>query len=234
MKRIGIPALVLVAVVAAGCQRNDRRDTAAGTGGSTAVGTSGSTDLSRADRDFIQDVAIANMAEIELGRLASERATIPDVKKYGQMMVDDHTAAGEKLKSVTSKHSITLPTALDDKHRDMREKLAQKQGADFDRDYVDTMVDQHDDLLDKLASRVDKEKLSEWRTKHEDVDANRRELANRKTEETGQTTAITPERSDNPVTMAINQWAAETYPTVFKHLQMAKSIQNTIKNRTTP
>jgi putative membrane protein len=225
MKRIAIPALVLVAAMAAGCQRNDRANTA--TGGGTAVGTSGTADVGRADKDFLEDVAIANMAEIELGRMAVERATNPDVKKFAQMMIDDHTDAGEKLKGAVAKHGITLPTAIDDKHRDTQDKLAKKQGEEFDRDYIDAMVDSHQDVLDKLGSRVDQAKLGEWRTKYED------RLANTKTEERAEAQAVTPEPSDNPVTMTVNQWAADTYPAVYAHLHSAKALDDKIKKRTT-
>jgi putative membrane protein len=224
MKRIGIPALVLVTLVAAGCQRNDRRDTSAG----TAVGTAGSTELSRADRDFVEDVALANMAEIELGKLAAQRGTNADVKKFGQMMVDDHTAAGEKLGAAVTRHTITLPTALDDKHRDLYEKLSKRQGAEFDADYIDAMVDGHEDLLDKLGSRVDQAKLGEWRARYED------RIANKKTEERAEALAVTPEPTDDPVKRSINQWAADTYPTAYAHLQAAKALQDKIKKHTNP
>ena len=227
MKRIGIPALMLVATVAAGCQRTDRADRAK-PADSAAVGTSGSSDLSRADKDFIEDVAIANMAEIELGRMAAERAMNADVKKYAQMLVDDHTAASDTLKSAVAAHSITLPTAIDDKHRDLHEKLSKTQGPDFDRDYIAAMVDGHEELLDKLGSRVDQAKLGEWRTKYED------RLAKQKTEERAEAMTVAPERSDNPVTMSVNQWASDTYPSVYAHLHAAKALDDKIKTRTTP
>lgn len=227
MKKTAIPALALVAAVAAGCQRSDRADTAK-PADSPAVGTSGTADLSRADKDFIEDVAIANTAEIELGRMAAERATNAEVKKYAQTLVDDHTAAGDKLRSAMAMHAITLPTAIDDKHRDLQEELSKKQGADFDRDFIAAMIDGHEDLLDKLGSRVDQAKLGEWRTKYED------RLANRKTEERAEALTVTPERSDNAVTMSVNQWAADTYPSVYAHLHTAKALDDKIKKRTTP
>jgi putative membrane protein len=84
-------------VTIAGCGRNDRRDNAADRPGG-AVGTAGQADkVSRGDKDFVHDVALANMAEIELGKMAAERGTNARVKKFGQMMVDDHTPAGEQL-----------------------------------------------------------------------------------------------------------------------------------------
>jgi len=65
---------------------------------------------------------------------------------------------------VASQYSISVPTELDDKHRDLRDKLAKLQSADFDREYMDAMVDGHKDVLDKVGSRVDKANLAEWKT----------------------------------------------------------------------
>jgi putative membrane protein len=229
MKRIGIPAVVLATVFAVGCQGDNARETAADSP-AKPVGTAGdaNSDISRGDRDFVEKVAIANMAEIELGRMAVARAATPDVKKFGQMMIDDHTAAGEKFRSAVTPHNITLPTALDDDHRDLQDKLSSRQAAEFDRDYIAAMVDGHEDLLDTLGSRVDQAKLGEWRTRYDN------ELARKKTEEHQEATAITPEPSDNPVTASLNKIAADLYPTVYAHLQSAKALDDKLKNRTTP
>ena len=112
----------------------------------------------------MNELAIAGMAEVELGKMAAERSTNAEVKKFGQMMVDDHTAAGDKLKAVASQHNIPVPTALDDKHRDLRDKLAKLQGADFDREYMNAMVEGHEAVASKLESRIDKEDLAKWKT----------------------------------------------------------------------
>jgi putative membrane protein len=227
MKRTWLVWLALTATVAFGCNRSDSSATTSG-GDSGAVGTSGASDkVSGRDKDFVRDAAIVNMAEIELGRLAAERGANPEVKKFGQMMIDDHTKAGDQLKSVASQHSIEVPSQLDDKHNKLRDKLSKLQGADFDREYMDAMVDGHQDVADKLESRVDKAKLQEWKTQMGD------RAAGRRVEERGQTIAILPEKSDNPVTMSINQWAADTYPTVIAHLDAAKALDTAVKQRTT-
>ena len=150
MKRIAILAVAAVATFGIACN-SDRR---ASTADTPAVGTSGrDTDVSKGDRDFVNDLTIANMAEIELGRMAAEKAANAEVKRFGQMMVDDHTAAGEKLKPIAAQHSITMPTELDEKHADLRDKLAKLGGAEFDREYMKAMVGGHEDVVDKLESR---------------------------------------------------------------------------------
>src|SRR4051812_35697422 len=99
MKRTGFLWMAVVSALTVGCSNADRTTTTGQTPNSApAVGTSGK-DVSSGDKDFIHDVAIANMAEIDLGRMASDRAANPDVKSFGKMMVDDHTAAGDRLKN---------------------------------------------------------------------------------------------------------------------------------------
>jgi putative membrane protein len=227
MRRTGFLCIALTAAVAIGCNSTERRDTA-GSKPRDAVGTAGSNDnISRADRDFVHDVAIANMAEIELGRMATERAVSPDVKKFGQTMIDDHTKAGDGLKAVASQNNLPMPTDLDNKHVDLRDKLQQLNGVDFDREYMKAMADGHEAVLDKLGSRVDRKTLSEWKTTAENS------VTGDKVKEPSETKAILPEKSDNPVTMAINEWAANAYPVVYRHMQMAKDIDNDLKKRTT-
>jgi putative membrane protein len=230
MKRIGFLSIALAAVVTVGCDSNRRANTTNTAGDPAAVGTAGEADrnkVSSGDKDFVNDLTIANMAEVELGKMAIERSTNAEVKKFGQMMVDDHTAAGDKLKAVASQHNIPVPTALDDKHIELRDKLAKLQGADFDREYSSAMVDGHEAVLDKLGSRVDKADLAKWKTETTE------RISGQKVTERVHAATILPEKSDNPVTMSINQWAADAYPTVQAHLEAAKALDGGLKRTNT-
>ncbi len=228
MKRYGFPTIALAAALTFGCN-TEHRDTTANPPAGGAVGTAGSeaANVSNGDKDFVKDLATANIAEVELGRMAQDRAVTPDVKKFAQMMVDDHTKANESLTTLASRHNITVPSAMDDKHNDLRDKLATKTGADFDKDYIDAMVDGHQDVLDKLGSRVDKETLEKFKTQTRD------ELTGKKGETKVEAVTILPEKSDNPVTMSINEWAAKSYPVVSAHLDAAKKLQDSVKKRIT-
>ena len=223
MKRIAILAVAAVATFGIGCN-TDRRDNRAD---APAVGTAGRTDVSRGDRDFVNDLTIASMAEIELGRMAAQKGTNAEVKRFGQMMVDDHTAASNKLKPISTQHSIPMPTDLDDSHRDLRDRLSKLSGAEFDREYMKAMVDGHEDVIDKLESRIDKERLTEYKTK------NANPATGRKTTEEIKVDTVLPEKSDDRVTMSINQWAADSYPIVWNHLQKAKALDETLRKNTT-
>jgi len=220
MKRTVIIAVAAMTTFGIACN-TERRNTA----DNSAVGTSGTTDVSRGDRDLVHDIAIANMAEIELGRLAANRGVNTEVKRFGQMIVDDHTAANNKLKAIAEQHNIPMPADVDDSHRDLRERLSKLEGAEFDREFTKAMVDGHEDVADKLESRIDKERLAEYKAKYSAP-------GGRTSEEQVKVDTVLPEKSDDRVTMGINQWAAETYPIVFAHLQQAKSLDEAVRKTT--
>ena len=58
-------------------------------------------------------------------------------------MIDDHSEAGDDLKSVASKHNITIPGAMDAKDEALYDRLSKLSGKAFDRAYVSAMVRDH-------------------------------------------------------------------------------------------
>lgn len=226
MKRTYFLTLVLAAALAGGCRGSDRDQ--APPAGSAPVGTSGeAASVRAADRDFARDAAMTGMAEIEMGRLALDHSRDANVKKFAQMMIDDHTKASENLKAVATRHRIELPAQVDDDHRDKAEAIGKKNGPEFDQDYADAMVDGHQAFVDKLESRVDKDTLAEWKSRNTDP------ATGKKMEGKAEAITVVPEKSDNPITFSLNEWAAATYPRAFAHLQAAKDLQKGVKRRTT-
>ena len=102
----------------------------------------------------MQKVSLADLAEVQLGQLGVQHATSPQVKSFAQMMVTDHTKAGEELKALAAKKSVTLPTDMDSSHKSTLDSLKSKAGADFDRTYVDAMVSDHEKAVSDFQSRV--------------------------------------------------------------------------------
>jgi len=158
MKRIGILSVVCAAMLTVGCRGDSREADATKPAGDTpAVGTGGTnreTDVNLSEKNFFEDVAKSGMAEVELGRLASQKAQSAEVKKFAEMMVEDHTKAGDELKSLAAQHNLQAPAELDEKHRDLRERLSKLEGREFDREYIKAMVDGHEDMVDKLEPRT--------------------------------------------------------------------------------
>jgi putative membrane protein len=104
--------------------------------------TTGSSSM-KADENFVVKAAKGGMAEVEFGKLAAEKASSPEVKQFGQKMVDDHGKANDELKSIAEKKSITIPTAMDAKDKAAYNRLSKLSGAAFDRAYMKDMVSDH-------------------------------------------------------------------------------------------
>lgn len=137
---------------------DDRADTDDAIGGDDRVGTTGETGTGAvpADvRDFVEKAAHAGMAEVQLGKLASERAQNAEVKKFGQTMVTDHSKANDELKQAVAAYNVPFPTDLDQKHKDLVSKLQGLRGAEFDREYISAMVNGHEEVQGLLEDRVE-------------------------------------------------------------------------------
>jgi putative membrane protein len=114
-----------------------------------------STDVKR-DADYAMEAASGGMMEVELGRLAMTNAASNEVKEFGNGMVTDHSKANEELKSLAVSKNITLPTAPNSDMQRKIDELSQKKGADFDKAYIDLMVDDHKDDIDLFQKEADK------------------------------------------------------------------------------
>jgi putative membrane protein len=97
--------------------------------------------LPRADQEFIAKAAEGSRAEVELGRLAQQKAASNAVKQFGQRMVLDHGSAAKELEQLAANKGVKLEAKAE--HKGMHDNLAKLQGNEFDRQYVNAMVDDH-------------------------------------------------------------------------------------------
>ena len=99
------------------------------------------------DRKFVKDAAVGGMAEVELGKLAAQKASSEAVKQFGQKMVDDHSKANDELKQIAAKQKVNIPDSLDSKHQARVDKLSKLSGAEFDKAYIkDQLKDHQEDV----------------------------------------------------------------------------------------
>lgn len=111
-----------------------------------------------ADAKFMQKAAISGMYEVEAGKLAAQKGSSDEVKKFGQRMVDDHTKVSDEVKQLAGSKGVTLPTALDRKHKGKIDKLSKLSGTDFDREYMNMMVKDHKEDIKEFSKEADKGK----------------------------------------------------------------------------
>lgn len=102
------------------------------------------------DSEHLVEVAALNLTEIKLGELAQSKAVSKEVKDFGKMMVEDHNKASAELKSLAEQKQITLPAALTEEGEEAYKKFTDESATDFDKKYVDKMVDAHKTAIEKF------------------------------------------------------------------------------------
>jgi putative membrane protein len=107
------------------------------------------------DATFVREAAIANMAEVELGRLALQNASSTEVRNFGQHMIDDHGQAQSNLEAIAVRMNLDIPDDLDQPHEQIAQQLSGLTASEFDRQFMDTMVRDHREVIAKFEARAD-------------------------------------------------------------------------------
>ena len=110
------------------------------------------------DVAFAMKAAQGGMAEVQLGKLAADKGSNPDVKDFGQHMVEDHTKANDDLKSIAQGENLTLPSSVNGKDQAEYTKLQGLSGRQFDHEYVRDMVKDHEEDVKDFQKEANKGK----------------------------------------------------------------------------
>jgi putative membrane protein len=104
--------------------------------------------LSQQDKTFIQEAGAGNLAESELGQLAEQKATNPAVKEFGRWMHTDHGLVANKwLVAILRQHRENFQPTLTAEQRQMKQKLEGLSGAQFDQQYTEMMLQDHEKTI---------------------------------------------------------------------------------------
>jgi putative membrane protein len=130
------------------------------TGVNSALGISPTT------ADFIKEVAISDMFEIQSNKLAQEKGNAAE-KSFASQMVTDHTKTSTELKTLVSSGKVKaeVPAALDSSHQSKLDKLKEKSGKDFSSDFDSMQVSAHKDavsLFERYAKDGQNADLKDW------------------------------------------------------------------------
>lgn len=112
------------------------------TNSNTAV--NGDTTVSSDDREFFTEAAQGGIAEVKMAQLVVGKTQNQEVKAFAQRMIVDHTKANDELKMLAAKKGVTLPADVSDDQREDYDDLAKLSGAEFDKEYVSLMVEDHE------------------------------------------------------------------------------------------
>ncbi|TDQ10012.1 DUF4142 domain-containing protein [Pedobacter metabolipauper] len=108
------------------------------------------------DVSFVQQTILNNSREIYLAGLAAKNSQDSDVKAYGTMVAKDHNAANTELLKIAKSKNILIP----EQNQPAADALSNLTGAEFDKVFLQTMVDEHKkavNLLEMGAKSADPE-----------------------------------------------------------------------------
>lgn len=113
------------------------------------------------DKDFVKDAAKGNQFEVQAGQLAEQQGKSDMVKQLGQQISADHKKANEQLQQVASQKNLEAPK--EPANKGDLEELAGLQGDEFDRKYVELMVEDHKKDIEKYQKQAEESKDPEVR-----------------------------------------------------------------------
>jgi putative membrane protein len=113
------------------------------------------------DSSFYKSLAQGGMAEVDLGKLASTKAADPSVKDFGAMMVKDHSAANQELKSLAASKSVPLPHGPGVAAHAKKAELEALSGSAFDKSYVANQIKAHQSTVTLLQKEISSGKDSD-------------------------------------------------------------------------
>jgi putative membrane protein len=119
-------------------------------------------------KDFVNEAATGGLAEVKLGQLATERAGNEAVRNFGKRMVNDHTAANKDFLALVQKKGMTAPKEMTRKQQELYDRLAKLRGAEFDKAYINAMVEDHKEdvaLLESWSKDGSDPDLKTWASK---------------------------------------------------------------------
>jgi putative membrane protein len=109
----------------------------------TAARAAPTNTLTSSDQEFATNAVKGGVAEIKLGQLAVAKAQAPEVKQFGQRMIDDHSAANDKLTKLAAQKGMQPAQETDAAAQREYVKLDKLPGARFDQEYMSQMVSDH-------------------------------------------------------------------------------------------
>jgi len=107
------------------------------------------------DAGFYHKLAQGGLTEVELGKLAQEKATDPKVRDFAAMMVKDHSAANQELQRLATSKNISLPEHVSASQAASKTKLHALSGSTFDKSYVKSQVAAHKDTVKLLNKEIE-------------------------------------------------------------------------------
>ena len=125
---------------------------ATGAGSSNSLHAQNAAADFRADSAFVNQVAASNLLEVRLGQMAEKKASAPAVRQFGAKMRTDHTAQQQEWMTAAKQHNYPFRASWTLQQSQVVGRLNELSGADFDRAYMEQMVQDHYNNINAFQS----------------------------------------------------------------------------------
>ena len=117
--------------------------------------------------DFAEEASAKGIAEIETSKLALEKGSHAEVKKFAQTMIDDHTRANDELKALAEKKNLEVSDDAELMNKAKAMILQVRDGENFDEAYANNQVVAHEQAIElyQQAAASDDTEVSAWAKK---------------------------------------------------------------------
>jgi len=114
-----------------------------------ASATPGKVDQVGGTTNFINMSTLSSRFEVQAGELALQRSTNPAVRGFAEMMIKEHRQHLDQLKFTNASNaSAPMPETLDSDYMMLMSRLGAVPAADFDREYMNMMIDGHEEVVE--------------------------------------------------------------------------------------
>lgn len=151
-KRTSLLFALPFALLACNNESKDSVETADSTNAANMDSTRNTVGTDEESTNFLVNAADGGLAEVQMGELAQQKATNPNVKNFAALMIKDHTAANDQVKALASQRNVALPPTPADNHKNHMDDLSKKTGKDFDKAYMNMMEDDHEKTINMFES----------------------------------------------------------------------------------
>ncbi|HWN89569.1 MAG TPA: DUF4142 domain-containing protein [Chitinophagaceae bacterium] len=144
-----LPALCFMILACNNSNDTTESTTATSTSTNTAtdanVSTTNSVVTDEKSSEFLKKVTNSGMAEVQLAKLAQQKATLDAVKNFAAMLERDHTAVNDQVKTLAGQRNVAVPSTISDDKQKMYSDMEKMTGKAFDKEYISMMVKSHND-----------------------------------------------------------------------------------------
>ena len=108
--------------------------------------------------EFVTETYEDGLLKIKLGELAQTKGSVASVKDFSKTLTTDYSKAGDELKALAKNKNIALPSELSKKGQRKYDRLTKREGHSFDKEYMDYMIENHDDAIDEFGEMSEESK----------------------------------------------------------------------------